>query len=81
MRGLLERPWSSSSSKGSLRFRWDTTNRRRITSDPTAIPNVSKVIVGEAIDKRAPLKLQLCEWHAVEAIKRRLVAAGWYKKD
>lgn len=27
------------------------------------------------------MKLQLCEWHTVEAIKRRLVAAGRYKKE
>ena len=27
------------------------------------------------------MKLQLCEWHAVEAIKRRLVAASQYKKE
>ena len=25
--------------------------------------------------------LQLCEWHAVAAIKRRLVAAGKYNKE
>jgi hypothetical protein len=28
-----------------------------------------------------PVKLQLCEWHVVEAIKRKLVAVGRYKKE
>jgi hypothetical protein len=39
------------------------------------------VVVKEDIDGLELIKLQLCEWHAVEAIKRKLVAIGWYKKD
>ena len=31
-------------------------------------------------NKTEKMILQLCEWHAVEAIKRRLVAAGKYTK-
>jgi hypothetical protein len=49
--------------------------------DASAIIDVTEVIVGEAVEKPTPVKLQLCEWHAVEVIKRRLVAAGRYKKN
>jgi hypothetical protein len=48
--------------------------------DPTAILESTEVVVGEATGNPKPIKLQLCEWHAVEAIKRRLVAAGRYPK-
>jgi hypothetical protein len=52
-----------------------------LPQDLTLIPNVTKVIVGKAVNKRAFVKLQLCEWHAVKAIKQRLVAAGRSRKD
>jgi hypothetical protein len=38
------------------------------------------VAVALCIYRRA-LYLQLCEWHAIQAIKRRLVAARRYKKE
>ena len=45
------------------------------------LPEAANVVVAE--DNRSPQQvlLQLCEWHAVSAIKRRLVAAGKYDKE
>lgn len=34
------------------------------------------MIVGEVVGKAEPIKLQLYEWYAIEAIKRKLAAAG-----
>jgi hypothetical protein len=48
---------------------------------PSAILDATKVIVSKEASKPTFVKLQLCEWHAVEAIKQRLVAAGCYKKE
>ena len=41
------------------------------------IPEAAKVLITET----QSVLLQLCEWHAVAAIKRRLIAAGKYKKE
>jgi hypothetical protein len=53
-----------------------TLTDKVISFKPSAILRVS-----EAASKPVLVKLQLCEWHAVEASKRRLVAASRYKKD
>jgi hypothetical protein len=52
-----------------------------LPQDPTTLLEATKVIVGEATNKASAVKLQLCEWHAIEAIKRKLVAIGRYKKE
>jgi len=39
--------------------------------------DATEVVVGEG----QRVKLQLCEWHAIQAIKRRLVAARRYPKE
>jgi hypothetical protein len=49
--------------------------------DPLALLEATNVVVREDIGGPELIKLQLCEWHAVEAIKRKLVAVGRYKKD
>src|SRR5207248_6358200 len=41
------------------------------------IPEAAKVLITET----QSVLLQLCEWHAVAAIKRRLISAGKYKKE
>src|ERR1035438_1192866 len=42
----------------------------------------AEVVVGEGEGQQVQrVKLQLCEWHAIQAIKRRLVSAGRYKKE
>jgi MULE transposase domain len=49
--------------------------------DPN-FPEAAKAVVGEGEGQRVQrVKLQLCEWHAIQAIKRRLVLARRYKKD
>jgi hypothetical protein len=50
---------------------------------PGELPDVSivKVSSGEEKEGDEIIILQLCEWHAVEAIKRKLVHAGKYPKD
>jgi hypothetical protein len=40
-----------------------------------------EVVVHEALRKPQYMFLQLCKWHAVQAIKQRLVAARQYKKE
>jgi hypothetical protein len=52
-----------------------------LPQDPAALLEATEVIVGEVTNKALAVKLQLCEWHAVEAIKRKLVAVGRYKKE
>jgi len=52
-----------------------------LPQEPSSIFEATEVIVGEATSNPSPMKLQLCEWHAVKAIKRRLVVVGRYKKD
>jgi hypothetical protein len=42
------------------------------------LPEAAKIVVNEASRKPQYILLQLCEWHAVQAIKRRLVATGKY---
>jgi hypothetical protein len=42
------------------------------------IPEAAEVIVHEEGGRPQHVLLQLCEWHAVQAIKRRLVSAGRY---
>jgi hypothetical protein len=49
--------------------------------DPVALLEATEVVIGEATGKPQPTKLQLCEWHALKAIKRKLVAASQYKKE
>jgi len=49
------------------------------SQDLADLLEATKVTVSE--DDDIPVKLQLCEWHAVKAIKQRLVAAGCYKKE
>ena len=46
-------------------------------------PEAAEVIVHEGFNHGGPqhIILQLCEWHAVAAIKRRLIAAGRYSKE
>lgn len=44
-------------------------------------PEATEVAVSEAKGNPQPVKLQLCKWHAVEAIKQRLEAARRYKKE
>ena len=47
------------------------------------LPKAEEVVVHEGLDHRKPQRvlLQLCEWHAVSTIKRRLVAARKYPKE
>jgi hypothetical protein len=45
------------------------------------IPEATEVVVAEEAGRPQQILLQLCEWHAVSAIKRRLVAAEKYLKD
>jgi hypothetical protein len=47
------------------------------------LPKAVEVIVHEELDHRQPqhVLLQLCEWHAVATIKRRLIAARKYTKE
>ena len=45
------------------------------------LPEAAKVAVDETLGRRQYVLLQLCEWHAVSAIKKRLVAAGKYSKE
>jgi hypothetical protein len=45
------------------------------------LPEAAEVIVAEEVGRPQPVLLQLCEWHAVSAIKRRLVAAGKHPKE
>ena len=47
------------------------------------LPKAAEVIVHEGFNNGKPqcVLLQLCEWHAVSAIKRRLVAARKYHKE
>jgi hypothetical protein len=45
------------------------------------MPEAAEVVVHEALGKPQAVLLQLCEWHAVQAIRRRLVAAGRYTKE
>jgi hypothetical protein len=47
--------------------------------DTTKLLEVTKALVGAS--RAQPVRLRLCKWHAVEAINRRLVSAGWYKKE
>jgi hypothetical protein len=44
------------------------------------LPEAAEV-VGEEAGRLQQVLLQLCEWHAVSAIKRRLIAAGEYAKE
>jgi len=41
----------------------------------------AEVVVYKALRALQRVFLQLCKWHAVQAIKRRLVAVGRYKKE
>jgi hypothetical protein len=62
-----------------------------ITEEPLVCPadqdgeflEAAEVMVHEELGYGQPqsVLLQLCEWHAVTAIKRRLVAAGKYSKE
>jgi MULE transposase domain len=52
-----------------------------LSQDPSDLLEATEVIVGKGVERPILVKLQLCEWHAVEAIKRKLVAAGCYKKE
>jgi hypothetical protein len=45
------------------------------------LPEAAEVVVGESQGAPQRVLLQLCEWHAVNAIKKRLVAAGRHKKE
>jgi hypothetical protein len=47
------------------------------------LPRAAEVVVHEGLNHGQPqhVLLQLCEWHAVAAIKRRLIAAGKYSKE
>jgi hypothetical protein len=47
------------------------------------MPEAVEVVVHKGLDhgKLQRILLQLCEWHAVSAIQRRLVAAGKYHKE
>jgi MULE transposase-like protein len=47
------------------------------------LPEAAEVVVHEGLNHGEPQRvlLQLCEWHAVAAIKRRLIAAGKYTKE
>jgi hypothetical protein len=45
------------------------------------IPEAAEVIVNKAGRRPQHILLQLCKWHAVAAIKRRLVTAERYKKE
>jgi hypothetical protein len=45
------------------------------------MPNAAQVVVHEELGSPQAVVLQLCEWHAVQAIKRRLIAAGRYSKE
>lgn len=57
------------------------TNKALQLEDLVAELEAVKVIVSKAYRKPQPIKLQLCKQHTVEAIKRKLVAVGWYKKE
>ena len=43
------------------------------------LPEAAEVVVHDALGRPQSITLQLCEWHAVQAIKRRLIAVGRYK--
>jgi hypothetical protein len=47
------------------------------------LPKAAEVIVYRELDdgQLQHVLLQLCKWHAVSDIKRRLVAAGGYNKE
>ena len=55
----------------------EPTDEIIIEQDDPDFPDVTEVVV----DKGQKIYLQLCEWHAIQAIKRRLVAAGRYSKE
>jgi hypothetical protein len=48
-----------------------------VEHDALEILDAAEVVVGGG----QRVRLQLCEWHAIQAIKRRLVAAGRYTKE
>lgn len=58
-----------------------TPTNKVLSLETSVILDATQVVVGEATGKPAPVKLQLCEWYAIEAIKQKLVVAGRYKKD
>lgn len=49
--------------------------------DPEALFEATEVVVSRTEGHLQSVKLQLCEWYAVEAIKRKLVAVRRYKKE
>ena len=53
------------------------------TDQDEEILKAVEVVVHEGLEHREPqqILLQLCEWHAVATIKRKLVAAGKYTKE
>jgi hypothetical protein len=49
-------------------------------ADDSGIPEASSVLIENENGVAQPVSLRLCEWHAVEVIKRRLTSVGRYKK-
>jgi MULE transposase domain len=45
------------------------------------LPEAASVVVHETLGMPQTILLQLCEWHAVQAIRKRLVAARRYTKE
>jgi hypothetical protein len=49
-------------------------------ANDSGFPEASKVLIENENRVAQQVFLQLCKWHAVEAIKRRLTSVGCYKK-
>jgi hypothetical protein len=61
--------------KAAVDLKWDIVGQTTV-----GFPVTDEVVVGEENGKEQRVYLQLCEWHAVEAIRRHLTSAGRYKK-
>ena len=57
----------------------EASQQRRLEAGE--LPNIAIIIMGSSSNKQAETILQLCEWHTVEAIKRKLVHTSKYSKE
>ena len=55
----------------------EAKQQRRL--EPSKLPNVLTLQIGKA--KAKETILQLCEWHAVKAIQRKLIHSSKYSKE
>lgn len=59
----------------------EPTNEVPLVSNTGDMPEAREVVVLEETSKPACILLQLCEWHAMQAIQRKLVSVGRYNKE